>query len=195
MNDLVYGVDIGTRRVAVAGPDYFRAALNLPDPATGKGLFTTPRELQLLGGFIAAVVPPGAILWIERPFMGRPNTNINTAIRLGMSVGAILSRHAGIGNVVDQATWKAEIVGSGSASKPDVTAWLWRADPAEAEACGEDQDLIDATCIRRYGVLASEDRLEIQRGVQRPRRPRRRDVRANQPAHVATTGTRRQKRL
>lgn len=188
---MIYGCDIGTRRVAIAGPDLMRAALSLPDPPTGKGLFTTPRELQLLGGFIAAVVPPGAILWIERPFMGRPNTNVNTAIRLGMSVGAILSRHAGVGNVVDQATWKAEIVGSGSASKPDVTGWLWRSDPAEAEACNGDQDLIDATCIRRYGVLASEDRLEVQRGVQRARRPRRRDVRAAKPAHVPPAGARR----
>lgn len=173
---MIFGVDWGTRRVAIAGPDYLLATLRLPDPKTGMKLLATPRELQLLGGFIAAVVPPEGTIWLERPFMGRPNVNVNTAIRLGMSAGALFARHAGVGRIVDQATWKAAVVGNGSASKHDVATWLNDQDPASAEACAGDQDLIDACCIRIFGTLVAEER--VAEPGQVPRRIGRSHVRA-----------------
>lgn len=163
--------------MAVAGPDLARAALILPDPPTGTHRRRSKDEVHHLAAFVAAVVPPEATIWVEQPVAqhGRA-ANIGTAVRLGMTVGAIFAVHAGPGYIVDQAHWKAEILGNGHASKDQIAQWLWSESPGDAEACGGDGDLIDASCIRLFGVLVAEGRLEEPWAL--PRRRRRSSVRA-----------------
>jgi hypothetical protein len=167
---MIYGIDYGCRRVAVSGPDLARAALILPDPKTGTHRLTGPHEVFLVGGFIAATVPQDAAIYIEQP-VARHGARVNTgtAIRLSMTVGAVFARHAGPGYVVDQATWKAALLGNGHASKDEIATWLWSESPGDAEACDGDQDLIDATCIRIYGELVAAGRLEEPRKLPRRR--------------------------
>lgn len=59
------------------------------------------------------------------------------------------------------ATWKKNVVGRGDASKADVAAFLCAEYPERFDACGGDQNLIDATCIAMYGwqVLERAKRL------------------------------------
>ena len=178
---MIYGIDIGSRRIAIAGPDYVRAALDLRPAPTGMHRWWAKHEVHLLAGLVAAIVPPGATVWIEQPVVQHgPKANIGTAVRLGMTVGAIFGVHAGPGYVVDQATWKAGVLGNGDAGKDEISAWLWAESPGDAEACNGDQDLIDATCIWRYGQLVAEGGLEEPWAL--PRSGRRSAVRARKRA-------------
>lgn len=150
-----YGVDFGARRLAVACPVYGLAAeIRLPDP-TRKRPADPHRELRDLTAWFVDMVPGTASVWVEAPFVGRGNANSRTAIRLGMTVGAVLARHAGPAHVVDQSTWKHEVIGDGSAGKPAVRAWLEGHHPALAALCGESQDLVDATCIALHGAAVA----------------------------------------
>lgn len=187
---LIYGVDIGARRIAIAGPDFTLAALDLRAPRTGMHRWTSKPEVHFLGGFLEAVIPPHATVWIENPVVQHgPAANIGTAIRMGMTVGALFARHAGPGYIIDQATWKAALLGNGHASKDEITAWLWAESPGDAEACNGDQDLVDACCIRRYGELVATARLEEPWAV--PRGGRRGAVRARKrAADAAGAGSR-----
>lgn len=175
---MIYGVDIGVRRVAIAGPGDLRAALILRDPPTGTWHRTGPREVQLIGGFVAAVVPPEAVVWVEQPVSqaGR-KMNIQTVARMGMTAGGVFAGHPGVAHLISPTAWKKELVGHGHADKEATAAWLWAHDPAAAEACGQDGDLIDATCLRIFGELVAEGRVEEP--WQLPRSRRRSPVRAS----------------
>ena len=151
-----YGVDFGARRLAVACPEMRVAAeIRLPDP-TKKRPADPHRELRQLTEWFKGAVPDIAEIWVELPFVGRGNSNIRTAIRLGMTVGAVLACHAGPAHVVDQATWKASVIGNGNAGKPAVRTWLEEHHPALATLCGESQDLVDANCIALHGAQVAQ---------------------------------------
>lgn len=55
--------------------------------------------------------------------------------------------------MVNVGTWKKKVVGNGHAKKPEVAEWLEKNWPEAYHEAAGDQDLIDAACINRYGVL------------------------------------------
>lgn len=139
---MIWGCDFAYRRIALWGRE--PAVLRLREK-----LYTPEQEVDLLGAFVAAVVPEGDEICLERPVAqhGR-RANVQTMIRMGMSAGAILGVRPG--HLVSPSTWKAAVIGSASASKSDTWEWLSTRHPAYAEQAAGDEDLIDACCIWLY---------------------------------------------
>jgi Holliday junction resolvasome RuvABC endonuclease subunit len=158
-----YGCDIGSRRLAVACPETgYLAKLRLPV----RGPANPPVDLPLLAAWIAEHVPVDAKLYLEPPYVGRPNLNMQTAIKLGMVAGAVIAAHGpGESVLVAQSTWKKAVIGHGNADKDAIRVWLKSQHPAAAAACEDDQDLYDATCLGLYGQLHAEAELEERRAL------------------------------
>lgn len=157
---LVYGVDVGARRVAVVCPQRGWVG-RLRAPAS-----TPAAECGQLADFLLEHVPGDAVLWVEAPIVGGSG-NAQTALRLAMTVGALISCHGGPTGLVAVSTWKKEVCGHGGSSKSDVRAWLHAQEPTLAEACAGDQDLYDAACVGLYGLAAPTPGLGAARGLPR----------------------------
>jgi Holliday junction resolvasome RuvABC endonuclease subunit len=152
----VGGVDYGGRRVAfcVLSPN---AGLRIWHRAYAKYETFDPRMYEAMWTEIRDTSEQlGVQHWcVESPIAGG-NGNVQTALKMAMTAGALL---AGIGyeatvDLVPPSTWKKEVIGHGNASKPDVAAWLEKRWPfLHAQAAkaggrsGPTQDCVDATCL------------------------------------------------
>lgn len=136
-----WGVDVGARRLALACPERnIAVALKVP-------ISTPSLEVSILVGWLRGQVGIRDLLWIEAPIVGASG-NAQTALRMAITVGAILGVHpGGHATLVAPASWKKVVVGHGHASKNDVKSWLDANHPALAQACHGDQDRYDATCL------------------------------------------------
>lgn len=156
---MIFGVDLGTRRVALACPELcFVWSVDISN-AAGKRDYPLEADAGFRLGQLAHRAVIGLVgerrelkFFYERPVSGKgPKQNIRTAVGQGISAGATLSRLPGDLIEVSSSTWKKELIGHGHADKERCRAWLEEHQPTLAEACGEDQDAIDATCIALYG--------------------------------------------
>jgi Holliday junction resolvasome RuvABC endonuclease subunit len=96
-------------------------------------------------------------VWIEDTIIGN---NRKYSIKLAQVMGAVLSHLGQIRlntgcdvRLVDNKSWKREIVGNGNSDKAAVRDYIDVTHPAYAALCGDDQDLYDAACIGLYGIL------------------------------------------
>lgn len=165
---MIFGVDVGMRRLAVACVEAeVYAAVDL---GTKPG--QRQRELQKLCGWFEEQVPPEAEVWVETA-IGGASGNLQTAIKLAMTVGALHGVHrSGPMFTVAPSSWKAAVVGHGHADKDAVRDWVASRLPKSAKACAGVQDLYDAVCIATFGQLVHEGRLAAPSSMPR-RRPRR----------------------
>lgn len=93
-------------------------------------------------------------VFMEEPLVGR---GVRASLQLSQMAGAIMYDIGFAGKsesfmLVPVTRWKQATVGKGNASKEQVKEWLIRQYPVYAAACGDSQDLIDATCIALYGA-------------------------------------------
>lgn len=154
----VLGIDLGIRKVAVA------VITNGNEGYTCYGvprleLTTQARHLELykIASYVDALVQTyePEYVWIEKPIIGN---NKKYSMELAHTCGAILSmmgRYDPGGTktrIVDNNTWKHELLLHGRASKDDVQNYINEVHPAYAAFCGDDQDAYDACCIALYGV-------------------------------------------
>lgn len=149
---MIYGLDLGTRRIAVACAETgWWGVKKVRD--SGKHAVPIEESGYELGLWLAEVMPLDlqAVFYIERPFVGRPHGNVRTAIGQALTVGGVLAQAPGETHLIEQAEWKKAVVGSGNASKADIWEWLAATHPALSEAADGDQDVIDAFCISLYG--------------------------------------------
>lgn len=89
--------------------------------------------------------------FIEHPLVGRGG--IRTTMVQSFASGAMqaaLHQASYSVTLVHQATWKAQVIGSGRADKDEVARSVRHRWPSLYEACAGSQDLIDATAI---GIL------------------------------------------
>jgi Holliday junction resolvasome RuvABC endonuclease subunit len=173
---MIYGVDIGMRRLALAClPLGVHTSVDL---GPGKADRSRHVELMTLVKWFAEQVPPDAVVWIENPLLsGGMARNVHATIGLAETKGALLSiDRPGAMHSVSTMTWKAAVVGHGHASKDDIRAWVESRFPASAEACAGIEDRYDATGVARYGELVSEGWVAGARKV--PRRRARKVLRA-----------------
>jgi Holliday junction resolvasome RuvABC endonuclease subunit len=156
----VLGVDLGIRKIAVAV---------ITDGVSGYTLYGVPRlvltkqrrevELHKLATFLQAVsvtYDPDYV-FIEKPIIGN---NRKYSMQISEVCGAVMG---GLGladsdstpkvDLVDNKTWKSELLANGNASKEEVQNYIIETHPAYAAFCGEDQDAFDACCIALYGCL------------------------------------------
>lgn len=166
----VLGVDLGVRKIAVAV---------ITDGVAGYTLYGVPRlvltkqrrevELHKLATFLQAVsvtYDPDYV-FIEQPIIGN---NRKYSMQISEVCGAVMG---GLGvadtqstpNVVmvDNGTWKRELLLKGHSSKEDIQNYIVDTHPAYAPFCGDDQDAFDACCIALYGclVLDRSERLSL----------------------------------
>lgn len=142
------GVDLGIHKIAcfVAGESPGAHVLEVPK--------THSRAYQLLelSSFVHDMAGLHDVdqVWIEDTLVGN---NRKYSIQLTEVRGAVmasLALHADV-QLVNVATWKAQVVGDGHASKDAVRDYIHVTHSAYAALCGENQDLYDAACISIYG--------------------------------------------
>jgi Holliday junction resolvasome RuvABC endonuclease subunit len=158
----VMGVDLGIRKAAVFvldGEDRgLTHVLNLEKSVAG-------RALQLLE--ISSYVHDVALMhkvdqvWIEDTVVGN---NQKYSLQLTEVRGAVMAALALYSDVrlVNNKTWKREVVGNGNATKDSVRDYIHVTHGAYAPLCGDDQDLYDACCISLYGRQISERARNLQ---------------------------------
>lgn len=143
------GVDLGISKIACFVPG------ETPDGRVHETIKTVSRSMQLLGlsTFVHTMVELHGVdqVWIEDTLIGN---NRKYSIQLTEVRGAVmasLALHCDV-QLVNVATWKAQVVGDGHASKDAVRDYIHVTHSAYAALCGENQDLYDAACISLYGL-------------------------------------------
>ena len=157
----VFGIDLGIRKVAVCvithGMDGY-TCYGIPRLQ----LVEEKREAELykLASYVSALVQtfdPDHV-FIEKPIIGN---NRKYSMQISETCGGILAMMGpyslGVKTVmVDNKTWKRELILNGNASKDDVRNYITEVHPAYAAFCGDDQDAYDACCVALYGVTILE---------------------------------------
>lgn len=166
---MIIGVDLGTRRVALAAPwaewvyrdDVERAAAKRDYPLevdAGRALGARARSAVISAVRSNLLPQVGLEFWFERPmagFLPGGKRNVRTAVGQGLSGGAVLSQLPGSLHQIDSAsTWKKELTGDGAAKPAGYRAWLTEHHPPLAALCAEDEDLFAASCIGLWACLA-----------------------------------------
>lgn len=97
---------------------------------------------------------PDAAVYMEEPVVG--GGGVRSTIVQAQAGGAVMAAadRAGVPHfeLVNNSHWKKEVLGKGNAKKPDIAEWLEKNWPEAYTFAEKDQDLIDASCINRYGV-------------------------------------------
>lgn len=158
---MIFGMDVGTRRVALACPDdLFTYRLSLEGTRARREY---PNEWDAgarLGEMLAEAVYARYGLssadhefFAERPF---PRThgkgaNPRTSVGQALSLGAIATHLPGRLSAWEPRVWKKELLGNGNAGKDHIRDWLTTHRPALA-AAADTQDELDAFCIGTHGL-------------------------------------------
>lgn len=160
----IMGIDLGTRKLAYAiwedGVLVETDAYESPDDYM--------RHVQLMDLHdwiyeVAQNTKPDHIL-IEDTLVGN---NVKYSIQLSQVMGAVMvslglygMEHCVGIYLVNNKTWKKDVLGNGNATKDLIQLWLYERDTAYSVLCGDDQDRFDAACIGYYGCLIA-DRAEV----------------------------------
>lgn len=151
---MIYGIDVSMRRVAVACPSWERAAaFGLPPKVPHS------EAMVAIGDYVASMIPKDSIVYVEAPVVAGAR-NLQSTIKAAMTCGAVIGRlgHATV-HVIAVDTWKKAVCGLGGIDKAAVRDWLYASSEVLAEACHDDQDRIDATCIALAGHLGARGAL------------------------------------
>jgi Holliday junction resolvasome RuvABC endonuclease subunit len=158
----VLGIDLGIRKVAICV---------ITNGINGYTCYGVPRlqltkhdraiELYKLSTYVQTVLlnydPDG--VFIEKPIIGN---NRKYSMAISETCGAVqvgIAKKDGSRQkvvLVDNNTWKKDLIGDGHASKDDVRNYINVTHPAYAPFCGDDQDAYDACCIALYGVTITD---------------------------------------
>lgn len=162
---MIFGVDLGTRRLAIACPsagyvwvDSLERAATRRDFATEVQAGSELGKRARLALLRAELAYAETNLFIaERPLLHRHPPNVKTAVGMGLSAGAALADMPGRVVLLEHPSlWKKALCDNGNASKNDIRTWLETHHPACAALCGESEDAFDAVGIALGGsILAS----------------------------------------
>lgn len=163
-----YGVDLGTRRIALACPEvglvwhaHTTSAADMrryPSEAeAGRELGRRTLETLAEWNFWHGLADDRLFI-CERPFAGHRVMNIRTAIGQGVSAGAAVGQLPGRLLMLDSpGSWKKALCGNGSADKDEIRAWIEQHHPALAAACNGVEDCYDAVGIALAGPELAPD--------------------------------------
>ena len=142
----VWGVDLGVRVLHLSKLSN-NGNLSVQTIRVGKNIRW--QEILELKSGLQDLFAADDVVFIEEPPMVRSSRIHGEMHQLvGLVSSESLPAHSFLVNVM---TWKKELIGMGNASKPAITQWLKDHHPRYSAICGEDQDLIDATCVALYG--------------------------------------------
>jgi Holliday junction resolvasome RuvABC endonuclease subunit len=105
--------------------------------------------------------------FIEEPLVGR---GVRASLQIAQTCGALLHLLGDMGetevHLVPVKSWKRDLVGNGNASKEMCGLWLHEQFPDYHARCGDNQDLIDASCIAIYGASLVSRSVDLTRGME-----------------------------
>lgn len=174
---MTVGIDYGVRRVALGCPEArFASSMEAPEQPTADFDAFHAMASWVAEQLLVLTRDHGEIQLaaLEHPFAGSGNANVGTAIRLGMAAGAfgLICKELAIPVfVVQQSTWKKDVLGNGGLDKPGIAreAALRWPDHA-ALTSGEDE--LDAMMIGLWAehhglplVTGEATRPEVMDGV------------------------------
>jgi len=148
----IVGLDTGSRRIAAYELDTGLFQHIEVEPST------PDREIQELMAWLTQVawLSDDDDVWLETTVVG---AGVQSALRHSMTVGAILATVGG--TLISPTTWKASVLGHGSADVHAYSRWVEDSDPEVAETIRgittrkqQRQDCYAAFCIAQYGHLA-----------------------------------------
>lgn len=163
---IIFGVDLGTRRIAIACPqELFVWSVSL-ERAADRRQFAT--ELQAGGELgqrsVQAIVDHfgalrhEALFFAERPFLRTVRPNVQTAVGMALSAGAALNQLPGHVELFKHpSVWMKEFCGNGNANKDDIRRTVEACAPQAAALCGEDENRFDAVGIALAGAAMASD--------------------------------------
>jgi Holliday junction resolvasome RuvABC endonuclease subunit len=156
----IVGFDLSSRKIAGAvlmgrspGSSFY-FTIETPSKLKDRAVVLNYLREQLfpeLEAFVEMAESP--FVFVEHPVVGRAGAHatIVQAQVHGVVLEASLSSGAHGVYTVNNKTWKKDVVGNGGASKEQVREWLAANHPRLARMAGDDQDLVDATCVALYG--------------------------------------------
>lgn len=144
----IAGIDLGVHKIAL-----FMMLEENPHPAVlDVDDMPRPLTLRMIAGWTQEMVTLHDIdqVWIEDVIVGN---NRKYSLGLAEVKGAVMSQlPVGLDvRLVDNKTWKKELIGNGNASKDQIRNYIDVTHGAYAPLCGDDQDLYDSACIAIYG--------------------------------------------
>lgn len=152
---MIWGVDLGTRKIAMVGlPTSVDVDLDPQCFTFEVDQTTRANELNVLARQFSERVFYTDIIFIEEPPKVK---NMRTFLALAQTSGALLAVSTGRTYLIPVDTWKKKIIGRGGASKELVAAWLAEQQPELHQRSGGNQDLMDASCIALYGQAIAGD--------------------------------------
>jgi Holliday junction resolvasome RuvABC endonuclease subunit len=168
---VIFGVDLGTRRIAIACPStMFVWAVSLERAADRREFRSEVEAGSELGRrAVTAIfehhgrsVPKSPWLFVaERPFLRTTRPNVQTLAGMALSAGAALSQLPGRVDLLKHPSlWKKALCDNGGANKDEVRRTVTEREPTLATLCGEDENCFDAVGIAlARAVLAPDGRM------------------------------------
>ena len=161
----IVGLDTGSRRIAAY--EFDTGIFHHVEVEPG----TPESEIGQLMVWVSQVAFDKDV-WLETTVVG---AGVQTALRHSMTVGAILATVGG--TLISPTTWKASILGHGSADAHAYSRWVEDSDPALAETIRgittrkqQRQDCYAAFCIAQHGHLARRHPDQLGKGRSVPKR-------------------------
>lgn len=155
----VFGMDLSSRKLAIVQLDletdgnfaFWTFTADKKEKNRGKVLAYLNEELDSL--FDIVMLGEDDYVFVEHPVVGRGGahaTIVQAQVQGVVLSSSVLCGASGVYPVNVQ-TWKKDIVGNGRADKDRVREFLSESHPLLSELAGEDQDLVDASCVALYG--------------------------------------------
>ena len=149
---MIIGADLSSRTLAFVDEDE-SVKLGVPKSMRDRSEILQELFLMTIGYLSGKGGEEKFYLFVEDPVVGRGGsraTILQSQVHGVVLTVAVQSGSLGVYGVNNK-TWKRSVVGNGNATKDEVTDWLRANHPALAKRAGEDQDLVDASCIYLHG--------------------------------------------
>lgn len=165
---MIFGVDCGTRRLAIACPATMFVWSTSLERAADRREFSSEidagaelgrRAREAIFDHHGRVVARSVWLFLaERPFLRTSRPNVQTAVGMALSAGAALSQLPGTVDLLKHPSlWKKALCDNGNADKDEVRRVVTEREPTLAALCGEDENRFDAVGIALAGPFLAPD--------------------------------------
>lgn len=149
----VIGIDPSSKKLALccSGNGFYSElhVIDLPG-----GLYSaTGAAYREVFSFLKFAEGPVAV-YLEAPLVGVGG--VHSTIVQAQVGGAVIAAAQNLAvplKLVNVGTWKKQVVGKGNAKKPEISEWVEKNCPEAYHLAEGDQDLIDAVCLNRYGIM------------------------------------------
>lgn len=150
----VVGLDLSTKKLAIVGD--FAGTYRYASITLGQKLPESTEEArQTVRQWLRRVTSSNVChAYVEQPVVGvgGVQTTLKQSYINGAVQAALVAEGYIVHPLVSNSHWKKEVIGSGRASKEEITDWVRTNWKGLYRTIGDDQDVMDAACILIYGL-------------------------------------------